>query len=155
MLGASRVVDYFKGFDFLFEEPYLDTDQYQVERVIDGDTIELTNGEKVRYIGIDTPESVDPRIDVQCFGVEASGKNKELVEGKVVRLEKDVSQTDQYGRLLRYVWVDDIFVNLLLVQEGYAFSSPYPPDVRHEMDFSEAEKEARLSGRGLWGGCDS
>src|SRR4030042_2567140 len=78
-----------------------------VTRVIDGDTIEIEGGQKVRYIGIDTPEKVDPRPSVQCYGKEAAAKNKELVEGKRVRLEKDVSETDKYGRLLRYVFVGD------------------------------------------------
>ena len=72
---------------------------------MDGDTIIIEEGQKVCYIGIDTPESVHPSKPVECFGKEASNKNKELVEGKRVRLETDVSDTDRYGRLLRYVWV--------------------------------------------------
>ena len=88
----------------------------KVTRVVDGDTIEIEGGEKVRYIGIDTPETVDPRKPVQCFGVEASKKNKEMVEGKMVRLEKDITDKDKYNRLLRYVWLDDVFVNLELVK---------------------------------------
>lgn len=80
----------------------------KVVRVIDGDTIEIEGGDRVRYIGIDTPETVDPRKPVQCYGQEASNKNKELVEGKTVELEKDVSETDKYGRLLRYVWLGDM-----------------------------------------------
>jgi len=124
-----------------------------VKRVIDGDTIELVTGQKVRYIGIDTPETVDPRTTVQCFGKEASAKNKELVEGKTVRLEKDVSETDKYGRLLRYVYVDDLLVNEVLVKEGYAFSSTYPPDVKYQDLFIEAERQAREANVGLWGSC--
>src|SRR3990167_3408922 len=81
------------------------TNTVLVTRVIDGDTIEIEGGQKVRYIGIDTPETVDPRKPVQCFGVEASNKNKELVSGKRDRLEKDVSETDKYGRLLRYIYI--------------------------------------------------
>jgi micrococcal nuclease len=129
--------------------------------VIDGDTIEIENGEKVRYIGIDTPEIVDPRKPVQCFGAEASKKNKELVEGKMVRLEKDVTDKDKYGRLLRYVWVDNLstgsgqalFVNLELVKQGFATSSTYPPNVKYQKEFLAAEKEAKESKRGLWGAC--
>jgi len=131
-----------------------------VTRVVDGDTIEIEGGQKVRYIGIDTPETVDPRKPVECFGKEASNKNKELVEGKRVRLEKDVSETDKYGRLLRYVYlpagkagVGDLFVNEFLVKEGYAFSSTYPPDVKYQNLFTQAEKEAREANRGLWGSC--
>ncbi|MDP3793405.1 MAG: thermonuclease family protein, partial [Candidatus Uhrbacteria bacterium] len=84
-------------------------DQALVVRVVDGDTIDvLIGGEqlRVRYIGIDTPETVDPRRPVGCFGKEASARNRELVEGKTVALEKDVSETDRFGRLLRYVWLD-------------------------------------------------
>ena len=126
---------------------------YQVTRVIDGDTIELENEERVRYIGIDTPETVDPRKPVQCFGVEASKKNKELVEGKLVRLEKDLTDRDKYNRLLRYVWVGDTFINLELVKQGFASSYSYPPDVKYQDQFVEAQKEAREEKRGLWGAC--
>ena len=124
-----------------------------VSRVVDGDTIEIETGQKVRYIGIDTPETVDPRKPVQCFGKEAAAKNRELVEGKRVRLERDVSETDKYGRLLRYVYVGDLLVNEILVKEGYAFSSTYPPGVKHQSLFQAAEKQAREANRGLWGSC--
>lgn len=125
--------------------------------VVDGDTIKLNNGQVVRYIGIDTPETVDPRKPVQCFGKEASAKNKELVEGKEIRLVKDTSETDKYKRLLRYVYVGDIFVNDYLVRNGYAHSSSYPPDVKHQEQFREAEQEAKENKRGLWadGACDA
>jgi len=126
---------------------------YLVTRVIDGDTIEIEGGQKIRYIGIDTPETVDPRKPVQCFGTEANNRNKQLVEGKRVRLEKDVSEVDKYGRLLRYVYVDDIFVNLVLVQEGFAYSYTYPPDVKYQNQFIEAERIAREQNNGLWGSC--
>ena len=125
-----------------------------VDRVIDGDTIGLQNGDRVRYIGIDTPEVVDPRKPVQCFGVEAARRNKELVEGKSVRLEKDVSERDKYGRLLRYVFLPDgNFVNLKLVEEGYAAASTFPPDVKYAAEFATAEKEAREAKKGLWQAC--
>jgi micrococcal nuclease len=125
-----------------------------VDRVIDGDTIGLQNGDRVRYIGIDTPEVVDPRKPVQCFGVEAARRNKELVEGKSVRLEKDVSDRDKYGRLLRYVYLQDgTFVNLELIKEGYAAASIFPPDVKYADVFNAAEKEARGLKRGLWNSC--
>lgn len=126
---------------------------FKVTRVIDGDTIEIENGEKIRYIGIDTPETVDPRKQVQCFGIEASKKNKELVEGKAVRLEKDITDRDKYFRLLRYVWVDDLFVNLELVKQGFANSYSYPPDIKYQEEFLAAEKEAREAERGLWKAC--
>jgi len=125
------------------------------ERVIDGDTIEIEGGKKVRYLGIDTPETVDPRKPVQCFGIEASNANKKLVLGKRVKLEKDISETDKYGRLLRYVYVDDIFVNDYLVRNGYAYAVTFPPDVKYQQQFLEAQKEARENKRGLWSACQS
>ncbi len=129
----------------------------RVIRVVDGDTIEIEGGKKVRYIGIDTPETVDPRKPVQCFGREASQRNKELVLGKLVRLEKDVSETDAYGRLLRYVYVDiggsEVMVNAYLVQEGFAHASSYPPDISHQDAFRLLEREAEKGNKGLWASC--
>lgn len=124
-----------------------------VKRIVDGDTIVLENGQKVRYIGIDTPESVDPRRGVQCFGKEASARNKTLVEGKSVRLEKDVSEVDRYGRLLRYVYLGDIMVNEALVREGFAYASSYPPDVAYDERLRSAETLAKIAQAGLWGSC--
>jgi micrococcal nuclease len=131
-------------------------ERHEVVRVIDGDTIQVdVDGslERVRYIGIDTPETVHPRKGVECFGKEASAKNAALVGGKTVRLVRDVSDRDRYGRLLRYVWVDDVFVNLELVREGYAQVSTYPPDVEHTDAFIAAQREAREANRGLWAAC--
>lgn len=128
-----------------------------VTRVIDGDTIELSDGRKVRYIGIDTPETVDPRKTVQCFGKEAAEKNKEWVLGKEVMLEKDISEVDRYGRLLRYVYVrvgeTELMVNEGLVREGFAQASSYPPDVKYQERLRLAEQDAREVGRGLWSEC--
>ena len=124
-----------------------------VARVIDGDTVEVESGERVRYLGIDTPETVDPRRPEGCFGKEASAKNKELVEGRYVRLENDITDRDKYGRLLRYIYVDDKFVNLELVKGGYAVLLTLPPDVRHTDELLAAQKEAREAKRGLWGVC--
>ena len=118
-----------------------------VARVIDGDTIELENGQRVRFIGMDTPELEDGA----CWAQKASQRNSELVLGKAVRLEKDVSETDRYGRLLRYVWVGDQMVNEVLVVEGLAVVSTYPPDVKYQARFLEAERVARDKGRGMWG----
>jgi micrococcal nuclease len=124
--------------------------------VIDGDTIDvLIDGRelRVRYIGIDTPETVDPREPVGCFGREASEHNRQLVERRTVGLERDVSETDRFGRLLRYVWVDDRMVNARLVEEGYATATTFPPDVRYADLFAALEAEAREGGRGLWSAC--
>lgn len=128
----------------------------RVTRVVDGDTIEVDIKGKsytVRYIGIDTPETVHPSRPVECFGKEASRRNRQLVEGKVVALEKDISETDRYGRLLRYVWVDGQMVNAILVAEGYAKTYTYPPDVKYAHLFLQLEREAREAQRGLWGAC--
>ena len=125
----------------------------QVVRVIDGDTIEVNFAGKpyrVRYIGIDTPETVHPTRGEEPYGKEACAKNKELVEGKIVRLEKDVSETDKYGRLLRYVWVGDLLINAELVRLGYAQVATYPPDVKYQDLFLQLQREAREAGRGLW-----
>ena len=132
-------------------------DLAKVTRVIDGDTIEVDIGGsiyKVRYIGIDTPEIVHPSQPVECFGKEASDKNLELVGGEIVKLEKDVSETDKYGRLLRYVWAGDILVNDYLVRQGYAYAYTYPPDVKYAEQFAEAQREARDNDRGLWSACE-
>jgi micrococcal nuclease len=125
-----------------------------VTRVVDGDTIrvEIEGTEyRLRYIGIDTPETVDPRRPIQCFGKEASERNRQLVEGQTVGLEKDISETDDFDRLLRYVWVGDLMVNATLVEEGYALASTYPPDVRYSEQFAAVQSQAREASRGLWG----
>jgi len=119
----------------------------RVTRVIDGDTIAIEGGYRVRYIGIDTPE-IHP--ETEAFGIEAWQANRQLVEGKLVRLERDISETDKYNRLLRYVYVDDIMVNAELVRQGLAQVKAYPPDTKYQ-DFLEAlEAEAKGEGRGMW-----
>lgn len=118
-----------------------------VVRVIDGDTIEVDIGGrlyKVRYIGINTPEVGRPGAD------EATAVNAQLVYGKTVYLEKDVSETDRYGRLLRYVWTDEGMVNAILVANGYAQVATYPPDVKYQHDFLELQRQAEEAGMGLW-----
>jgi len=134
----------------------------KVTRVVDGDTIEIEGGIKVRYIGIDTPETVSTRKPVSCFEKESSDKNKELVLGKEVRLEKDVSEIDKYGRFLRYVYVEgpstssgqiSLFVNDELVKSGYARVSTYPPDVKYQQRFLDSERYARENSLGLWSNC--
>ena len=127
------------------EEESPETWEAKCKRVVDGDTIELENGDKVRYIGIDTPESDE------YYGDIATEKNQELVEGKTIKLEKDVSDTDKYGRILAYVYIGDIFVNAYLVENGYAQVYTYPPDVKYSDYFLELQEEAREAGRGFWG----
>ena len=119
----------------------------RVTRVIDGDTIVIEGGYRVRYIGIDTPE-IHP--ETEAFGMEAWQANRQLVEGKQVRLEMDISEMDKYDRLLRYVYVDDIMVNAELVRQGLAQAKAYPPDTKYQ-DYLEAlEAEAKSEGRGMW-----
>lgn len=125
---------------------------YKVTRVIDGDTLEIEGGQRVRFIGVDTPELSGTQ---ECFAREAYDKTKELIEGKEVYLEKDVSETDRYGRLLRYIYLGDEFINETLVKEGYANASTYPPDVKYQDKFRLAEQEARNKNKGLWASCNS
>ncbi len=116
-------------------------------RVIDGDTIELDDGEHVRYIGMDTPEM----RPVEPWAEAATEANRELVEGEMLRLETDVQLRDRYGRLLAYVYVGDLFVNERLVRDGYAHAVSYPPNVAHQEELVAAQREAREADRGLWG----
>lgn len=136
----------------------VESHQVLVTEVIDGDTVELENGGKVRLLGIDTPETKDIRKPVECFGKQASNETKNLLEGKMVLLEKDVSESDKYGRLLRYIFLPlpdgrSLFVNDYLIREGFAKALNYPPDVKYNEQFRQAEQEAKISGKGLWGRC--
>lgn len=143
------------------DSPKENFEEAKVTKVVDGDTVEVEiNGQlkKLRYIGVNTPETVDPRRPVECFGREASGENKRVVGGKTVYLEKDVSETDKFGRLLRYVYLklDDgslLFINDYLVRQGYAYASDYPPDIKYTEKFREAQKQAEENKRGLWSSC--
>jgi len=129
---------------------------YLVVRVIDGDTIDVETEDgvqRVRLIGIDTPETVDPRKPVQCFGKEASAKAKELLEGEKVMLEADFSQDerDKYDRLLRYVFLPDgRNFDLVLIEEGYAREYTYNTPYKYQQEFKEAERIAQENKRGLW-----
>lgn len=129
---------------------------YDVTKVTDGDTIQVDMDgtlEKVRLIGINTPETVDPRTPVQCFGKEASNRMKDLVEGKIVRLEFDESQDmrDAYGRLLAYVYLEGgEMVNRKMIAEGYAYEYTYLKPYKYHTEFRQLQNIARLSSRGLW-----
>lgn len=130
--------------------------QVKVDYVVDGDTIKvLLNGkvETIRLIGIDTPEVVDPRKPVQCFGKEASNKAKEILNNKTVYLESDPTQgeRDKYQRLLRYVWLEDnTNFNKLMISEGYAHEYTYAVPYKYQVEFKQAEKEAEANNKGLW-----
>ena len=121
-----------------------------VTEIVDGDTIKLDTGQTVRYIGIDTPETKHPSKPVQCFGKEAALKNSDLVLGRKVKLVKDVSETDRYGRLLRYVYFGDVFINETLIRQGYAFSTAFPPDIAQQDIFNSAQEQAKEENLGLW-----
>lgn len=128
----------------------------KVLRVVDGDTIEVNldnKKESVRLIGIDASETVDPRKNVECFGRQATEKAKEILDGKTITLESDPTQPDRdkYGRLLRFVFIDNLNVNKLMISQGYAYeytyqSSPY----KYQLEFIEAQKSAREGEKGLW-----
>jgi micrococcal nuclease len=134
------------------------TQPAHVKRVVDGDTVIVTISGmdyRLRYIGMDTPETVAPGQPVERFGPEASAANKRLVDNKEVVLEKDVSETDRFGRLLRYVWLHDgnrwTMVNERLLELGYAQVATFPPDVKYVDRFLAAQRDAREADRGLWG----
>ena len=134
--------------------PEIEPEVAQVTEVIDGDTIKVSMGDEiytVRYIGIDTPETVAPNTEVQPYGPEASLANKKLVEGKTVSMWMDTSNTDRYDRLLRYVMVDGKFVNYELVLAGYAYAKEYPPDTACSKIFEAAQSQASKDKTGLWG----
>lgn len=134
---------------------------YPVTKVVDGDTIRVLMSNKsttIRLIGINTPETVDPRRGVECFGMEASHKMKELLEGRKVRLVPDPSQSDRdkYDRLLRYVYRDDgVFINKQMIAEGFAYEYTYDTPYRFQKEFKREQTSAQNKGVGLWGpnGC--
>lgn len=136
--------------------------EYFVIKVVDGDTIKIQNSESIetiRMIGVNTPESVDPRKPVQCFGIEASNKTKEILLGQKVKITQDETQQkrDKYNRLLAYVnrSSDGLFVNKFLIEEGYAYEYTYNTPYKFQLDFKNAEKYAQKNKKGLWadGAC--
>ncbi len=127
-----------------------------VKKVVDGDTLEVTGGERVRLIGIDTPESVTPDRPVGCFGKEASRFTATVVPpGTQVRLVGDAEQRDRFGRLLAYVYrrADGLFVNAELLRRGYAQLLTIPPNIAHTDDFAALARQAREGSQGLWAAC--
>ena len=129
----------------------------KVISVIDGDTFVIEGNQKVRYIGIDTPEIVKDtsgkKTKEECFARESYEENKRLIEGKTVRLERDKSNTDKYGRLLRYVYLDDLFINEHLISQGFARIMAIKPDIRYYKSFKADEDRAKRDKLGLWDIC--
>jgi micrococcal nuclease len=125
----------------------------KVVAVLDGDTIIISGGEKVRYAGLNTPETHHPDKLPQYCGQEAFEANRRLVAGKTVRLEFDERRRDKYGRLLAYVYVDSLFVNAELISQGYAQVSTYKDNQRHHLEFARLQQSAIAARRGMWGGC--
>lgn len=127
---------------------------YKVKRVVDGDTFVIMMAgkeEKVRLIGVDTPESVKPNTPVQDYAIEASNYTKELIDGKNVKLEFDVGERDNYRRILAYVYLEDgRMLNEILVGNGYAKVMTVPPNVKYADKFMDLERTARKEKKGLW-----
>lgn len=133
------------------------SDLVTVVRVVDGDTIDVllnATTTRVRYIGIDTPEPYRDR-EPACFSRESSDKNRDLVEGREVRLVPDAEDVDKYGRLLRYVYVDEVFVNQVLLEGGYAVPLTIKPNTLHAKDFKILADKAKADKLGLWSACPS
>lgn len=128
-----------------------------VTRIVDGDTLYVAAlPERVRLIGIDTPETRHPQRGVECFGREAAAHLTELVPpGTEVVVTFDVEREDRYDRPLGYLWraSDDLFVNLAMVEDGYAQVLTVPPNVRYTDRFLAVQRQARGAGRGLWSAC--
>ncbi len=134
--------------------------EYLVRNVVDGDTIELANGRKVRYIGIDTPETMKREggtwiFEPEAFATAAKDYNRSLVFGKKVTLEFDMTKKDKYGRWLAYVHIDDKMANAELLKEGYATVYTFPPNVKYVDLFLEAQKEARRNKKGFWAALEA
>lgn len=156
LLAAAVLLRPWESWDELWaDDPPAAATAY-VTRAVDGDTVEVQLGgseEDVRYIGVDTPETVKPDTPVQCFGPQASAFNHHLVEGRRVRLVFGEERRDVYGRLLAYVYLDGRFVNAELVRRGLARTLTIPPNDRFAGRFKRLQMAAARAGRGLWGAC--
>jgi micrococcal nuclease len=125
-----------------------------VSYIFDGDTVELSDGRRVRFIGIDTPEmNFDTTKIPDCFALEATDMTKKLLLNQEIEMEKDKEDKDKYGRLLRYVYSEKLFINDFLVRQGYAKSLTIPPDTKYAANFQTAQEQAQNAQRGLWGKC--
>jgi len=156
LLAAAVLLRPWESWDGFWKDEPPASATVMVTRVVDGDTVEVRlDGaeEDVRYIGVDTPETVKPGEPVGCFGPQASSFNHRLVEGKRVRLVFGVERRDVYGRLLAYVYLDGRFVNAELIRRGLARTLTIPPNDRFAGRLKRLEIAAARAGRGLWGAC--
>jgi micrococcal nuclease len=156
LLAAAVLLRPWECWDGLWKDEPPASATVVVTRVVDGDTVEVQlDGEEedVRYIGVDTPETVKPDTPVQCFGPQASAFNHRLVEGEQVRLVFGAERRDVYGRLLAYVYLDGRFVNAELIRRGLARTLTIPPNDRFAGELKRLEIAAARAGRGLWGAC--
>jgi micrococcal nuclease len=156
LLAAVVLLRPWESWDDIWQDEPPQVATAYVTRVVDGDTIEVRLGgaeEDVRYIGVDTPETVKPDNPVECFGPQASRFNHALVERERVRLVFDTERRDVYGRLLAYVYLDGRFVNAELVRRGFARTLTIPPNDRFAGRLKRLEIAAARAGRGLWGAC--
>jgi micrococcal nuclease len=156
LLAAVVLLRPWESLDGLWQDEPSASATVRVTRVVDGDTVEVQldgREEDVRYIGVDTPETVKPDTPVQCFGPQASAFNHHLVEGRRVRLVFGAERRDVYGRLLAYVYLDGRFVNAELIRRGLARTLTIPPNDRFAAELKRLEIAAARAGRGLWGAC--
>ncbi|HEU5105926.1 MAG TPA: thermonuclease family protein [Solirubrobacterales bacterium] len=156
LLAAVVLLRPWESLDGLWQDEPAANAVVRVTRVVDGDTVEVMldgREEDVRYIGVDTPETVKPGEPVQCFGPQASAFNHRTVEGRRVRLVFGAERRDVYGRLLAYVYLDGRFVNAEIVRRGLARTLTIPPNDRFAGELKRLEIAAARAGRGLWGAC--
>jgi micrococcal nuclease len=146
---AALVVGFILGAAYKATTDSCHMDSGTVASVIDGDTIQLSNGKHVRYLGIDAPEKDE------YLGPEATLKNRQLVEGKTVQLQKGITDRDKYGRLLRYVYSDGVFVNAELIAQGYAHAYIFEPDDQYSQVLVQLEQYAKIRQIGIWSRPDS
>jgi len=147
LFGMTGCADISAGTDNL-------TVYYRVSRIIDGDTIVLSNGQRVRYLGIDCPELHRANQPPECGAAEATEENRKIIGSSRVRLETDITDKDAYGRLLRFVYTESgVFVNYEMVRRGWAQVFSLPPDVRRQAEIIEAQSLARQENLGLWKKC--
>lgn len=157
--SSRSFINFSKQINLTYQSYDKSRHKYTVRYAIDGDTVELSNGDKVRYIGMDTPEIRERKgsewiYKSMPYAEEAREFNKMLVEGKSVRMEYDVQKKDKYNRVLAYVYIGDKMVNIEMVKQGFAMIYTYPPNVRYVQRFIEAQKEARDNKKGLWSGFE-